>query len=120
MRLAGDRGPKAPARPPLAVDTVHYVGDAVAVVVARDRLRPGDALEAIEVDYDDLPAVLDMEAALAEGADPGARRHGHEPSAHWVFDSGEAGTGGSATEAIAAAETDPERSWSGAGSSSSG
>ena len=58
----------SPAHPPLAIDEVRYVGDGVAVVVARDRYPAADALEAIEVDYEPLPAVLDMEAALADGA----------------------------------------------------
>ena len=67
-----------------------------------------DATELVEVDYDDLPPVLDMEAALAEGATLLHPDLGTNASAHWVFDSGEAGTGGSATEAIAAAENDPD------------
>jgi aerobic carbon-monoxide dehydrogenase large subunit len=57
-----------PPHPPLAGDEVRYVGDAVAVVAATDRYLAADALEAIEVDYEPLPVVLDMEAALAEGA----------------------------------------------------
>jgi carbon-monoxide dehydrogenase large subunit len=57
-----------PDHPPLAVDEVRYVGDGVAVVVARDRYSAADALEAIAVEYEQLPAVVDMEAALAEGS----------------------------------------------------
>ena len=57
---------KQPAHPPLAVDEVRYVGDAVAVVVARDRYAAADALEAIDVDYEPLPAVVDMEEALTD------------------------------------------------------
>ncbi|MGW5431074.1 xanthine dehydrogenase family protein molybdopterin-binding subunit [Streptomyces sp. NPDC004059] len=57
-----------PDHPSVAVDEVRYAGDPVAVVVARDRYAAADALEAIEVDYDPLPPVLDLEAALAEGA----------------------------------------------------
>ncbi|WP_431961856.1 xanthine dehydrogenase family protein molybdopterin-binding subunit [Actinacidiphila sp. bgisy160] len=57
-----------PEHPPLAVDEVRHTGDPVAVVVARDRYAAADALEAIDVDYEPLPPVLDMEAALAEGA----------------------------------------------------
>jgi aerobic carbon-monoxide dehydrogenase large subunit len=53
-----------PAHPPMAVDEVRYVGEAVAVVVARDRYVAADAVAAIDVDYDPLPAVLDMRAAL--------------------------------------------------------
>ena len=43
-------------------------GDGVAVVVAEDRYAAHDALEAIEVDYDQLPAVVDMEAALEDAS----------------------------------------------------
>ncbi|MYU05895.1 molybdopterin-dependent oxidoreductase [Streptomyces sp. SID8366] len=57
-----------PGHPPIAVDEVRYAGDPVAVVVARDRYAAADALEAVEVDYDPLPPVLDLEDALAEGA----------------------------------------------------
>lgn len=61
----------APARMtyyPCAVDRVRYVGEPVAVVVARDRYVAEDALERIEVDYEPLPAVTDAEAAMAPGA----------------------------------------------------
>ncbi|MDX2707346.1 xanthine dehydrogenase family protein molybdopterin-binding subunit [Streptomyces sp. PA03-6a] len=57
-----------PEHPPVAVDEVRHTGDPVAVVVARDRYAAADALEAIDIDYEPLPPVLDMEAALAEGA----------------------------------------------------
>jgi carbon-monoxide dehydrogenase large subunit len=57
-----------PDHKPLAVDEVRYVGDGVAVVIARDRYAAVDALEAISVEYEELPAVVDMEAALADGA----------------------------------------------------
>ncbi|TCJ13713.1 xanthine dehydrogenase family protein molybdopterin-binding subunit, partial [Rubrobacter taiwanensis] len=53
---------------PLARDKVRYVGDAVAVVLATDRYRARDALEAIQVDYEPLDAVVDVEAALKEGS----------------------------------------------------
>jgi carbon-monoxide dehydrogenase large subunit len=56
------------ARPPLAEGKVRFVGDAVAVVVARSRAEAADAAEAVVVEYDPLPAVADMEAALAPGA----------------------------------------------------
>jgi aerobic carbon-monoxide dehydrogenase large subunit len=53
---------------PLARDRVRYVGEPVAIVVAESRYEAEDALEAIEVEYEDLPAVVDPEAALAPGA----------------------------------------------------
>ncbi|MFN3286515.1 MAG: xanthine dehydrogenase family protein molybdopterin-binding subunit, partial [bacterium] len=55
---------KTPPHPPLARDKVRFVGDAVAVVVAESRAQAYDAAEMVEVDYEVLPAVVDMEAAL--------------------------------------------------------
>jgi 2-furoyl-CoA dehydrogenase large subunit len=52
----------------LAVDKVRYVGDPVAVVVAEDRYLAEDALEMIEVDYEPLPAAVDIESAIAPDA----------------------------------------------------
>ncbi|MBI2207166.1 MAG: xanthine dehydrogenase family protein molybdopterin-binding subunit [Candidatus Rokubacteria bacterium] len=51
-----------------AIDTVRYVGEPVAVVVARDRYVAEDALELIRVEYEPLPAVVDPERALAPDA----------------------------------------------------
>jgi carbon-monoxide dehydrogenase large subunit len=82
-----------PDHPPLAVDEVRHVGEAVAVVVARTRAAAVDALAAVDVDYEPLPVVLDIEAALAEGADLVHADKGTNHSYTWVFDSGEAGTG---------------------------
>lgn len=48
----------------LAVDRVRYVGEAVAVVVASNRYKAEDALDAIEVTYRPLPAVLDVQQAM--------------------------------------------------------
>jgi len=59
---------KSPSHLPLATDKVRHVGDGVAVVVATSRYAAADALEAIDVEYEPLPAVIDMEAALAEGS----------------------------------------------------
>ncbi|GAA3520234.1 xanthine dehydrogenase family protein molybdopterin-binding subunit [Actinocatenispora rupis] len=56
----------APEHKPLATDEVRYAGDAVAVVVADTRAHAVDALDAIEVDYEPLPVVLDMERAMAD------------------------------------------------------
>jgi carbon-monoxide dehydrogenase large subunit len=59
---------KQAPRAALAVGKVRYVGDPVAVVIAETRAQAVDAAELVDVDYDDLPAVTDMEDALAEGA----------------------------------------------------
>jgi carbon-monoxide dehydrogenase large subunit len=53
---------------PLAVDEVRYVGEIVALVVAEDRYLAEDAAAAVEVTYEPLPAVSDLETALAEDA----------------------------------------------------
>ena len=53
---------------PIARDEVRYMGDAVAVVLATDRYKAQDALEFIEVDYEPLDVVVDMEAALEENS----------------------------------------------------
>ena len=56
------------ARPPLAVDKVRFVGDAVAAVVAETRAAAVDAAEAVIVDYERLEPVVEPEAALAPDA----------------------------------------------------
>ncbi len=55
-------------RPPLATDRVRFVGEAVAVVVGESRAAAVDAVELVEVDYEPLDAVVDMEAALEPDA----------------------------------------------------
>ena len=52
----------------LATERVRYVGEGVAVVAAADRYAAEDALEAIAVEYEPLPAVPDLKAAMAPGA----------------------------------------------------
>ena len=57
-----------PPRPALAEDRVRYVGDAVAVVIAESRLQALDAVEAVWIDYDLLPAVVETNQAMADNA----------------------------------------------------
>src|SRR5689334_2175469 len=52
----------------LAIDKVMHVGDPVAVVVAESRYQAEDALDAIEVDYEELPVVVDAKKATEPGA----------------------------------------------------
>ena len=59
---------KAPAHPVMAVDTVRYVGDTVAMIVANSHDEAKDAAEAIKVDYDVKPANIDLATALDKGA----------------------------------------------------
>jgi CO/xanthine dehydrogenase Mo-binding subunit len=55
-------------QPPVAIDVVRHAGEPVAAVAARDAGTAAAALAAIEVEYEPLPAVFDVEAALAPGA----------------------------------------------------
>ena len=54
--------------PPLAIDKVHCVGDAVAAVVATSAQAAADAAVLVDVNYEVLDAVVDMEAAVQDGA----------------------------------------------------
>jgi carbon-monoxide dehydrogenase large subunit len=54
----------SPEHRAVAVDTVRFAGEPVAVVVARDRYIARDAADAIVVSYDPLPAVVDTEKAM--------------------------------------------------------
>ncbi|MFB9689926.1 xanthine dehydrogenase family protein molybdopterin-binding subunit [Amycolatopsis plumensis] len=95
---------KAPRRPVLAAGTVNFAGEGVAVVVARSSAEAHDALEEIDVEYDELPVILDMEAAIADGAPLVHKDLGTNTSAVWKFDSAEAGTGGNVEDAISSSE----------------
>ena len=57
-----------PAHPIIAQGKVRHVGEIVAAVVADSADQARDAAEAIELDIDELPAVVDMKAALADGS----------------------------------------------------
>ena len=57
-----------PPHRPLASDRVRYLGEPVAFVVADTREQAIDALEAVNVDYEPLPAVVDQEEALKPDA----------------------------------------------------
>ncbi len=83
----------------LAVDKVRFTGDNVAVVVAEDPYIAHDALELIQVAYEPLPAVVDQEQAMADGA---PQLHDEAPNnicMHWT-----AGDAAAAAAAIDGAE----------------
>ncbi|HEX5991855.1 MAG TPA: molybdopterin cofactor-binding domain-containing protein [Thermomicrobiales bacterium] len=68
----------------LALGEVRQVGDPVAVVVAESVYQANDALEAIEVDFDELPAVVDSREAVKPGA---PQLHENAPNnivMHWT------------------------------------
>ena len=90
---------KAPPHPPIAVDTVNFSGEIVACVIARSAAEARDAVELVDVEYDELPVVLDLERAAA-GGDLVHPDLGTNVSATWVFDSAEQGTGSDVEDAI--------------------
>jgi carbon-monoxide dehydrogenase large subunit len=53
---------------PLAADEVRYAGELIAFVIADSRYRAEDAVDLIDVRYEPLPAVTELEAALADGS----------------------------------------------------
>ena len=55
-------------QPVVALEKVRYVGDVVAAVAATSEAIARDALDAIAVDYEELPAVFTIDEALREGA----------------------------------------------------
>ena len=57
---------KNPPHFPLAIDKVNYVGDGVVAVLATNETASRDALDAIDVEYEPLQAVVDLEDALSD------------------------------------------------------
>lgn len=68
QRGQGDRPLVVPFRPALAQDVVRHVGEPVACVIAESRAAAEDAVEAIEIEYEPLPAIAGLDAAQAAGA----------------------------------------------------
>ncbi len=94
-----------PTHLPMPSERVAFAGEVVAVVIARTAAEARDAAELVDVDYHELPAVIDLKEAAADTvlAHPDL---GTNKSALWVFDSAEAGTGGDVEDAIATARTE--------------
>jgi aerobic carbon-monoxide dehydrogenase large subunit len=65
----GDGSPMAAApRTPLAEGTVYYAGQPVLAIIAATRAQAQDAAELAQIDYDELPCVVDVRKAAAPGA----------------------------------------------------
>ena len=90
---------------PLVGERVACAGEIVAVVVARSAAAARDAVELVDVDYEELPAVFDGREAMRDEilAHPDK---GTNKSALWRLDSAEGGTGGDVEAAITAARAD--------------
>lgn len=68
LKRADGKPMSAPPNNPLAVEKVYYVGEPVVAIVADNRLRADDAAEQVMVEYEELPAVIGIEAATAKDA----------------------------------------------------
>ena len=90
---------------PLVGERVACAGEIVAVVVARSAAAARDAVELVDVDYEELPAVFDGREAMRDEilAHPDK---GTNKSALWRLDSADGGTGGDVEAAITAARAD--------------
>ena len=80
---------KTPAYPPLAREVVRYAGEAVAVVVAESPFIAENARDLVEVEYDPLPVVTDVETATKPGRAP---LHGDAPdnvAFKWILAGGD-------------------------------
>ena len=92
----------SPTHLPMPLDRATFAGEIVAVVVARSAAEARDAAELVDVDWEPLPAALDLKESAVDTvlAHPDL---GTNKSAYWTFDSAQAGTGGNVDDVIAKA-----------------
>ena len=88
--LVPDADLHVPAYMPLASDKVRFMGDAVAIVVADDSYTADDALDLIDVTYEELPTVTNQEEALKPGAPQLYDSVPNNQAFHWKFRNGDA------------------------------
>ena len=76
---------KNPPHHPLTKDKARYAGDPVAVVVAESRALAKDAIELVDVDWEQLPAVTDIRAALEPDAPIVHEEFGTNNAGSWIL-----------------------------------
>jgi carbon-monoxide dehydrogenase large subunit len=81
---------RMPSHWPLATDKARFVGDGVALVVADSRGAVKDALELVEVEYEPLEAVLELDHALRDGAPVVHEELGDNRAYTWSLGDGDA------------------------------
>jgi CO/xanthine dehydrogenase Mo-binding subunit len=82
-------GPSTIPQYPLAVDKVRYAGEAVVAVVAESRYLAEDGVDALQVEFDELPPVVDPMEALREDAALLHEEHGSNLAYERTFTFGE-------------------------------
>jgi carbon-monoxide dehydrogenase large subunit len=80
---------KIPDHWPLARGEVNFAGEPVAVVLATDRYKAQDALEFIEVDYEPMGVVTDIEKALEDGSPLVHEKFGTNECYTWTLGTGD-------------------------------
>jgi carbon-monoxide dehydrogenase large subunit len=93
---------KTPPHYPLATDEARYQGDGVAVVLAESRALAKDAAELVEVEYEQLRSVGDVEKALEDGA----------PLVHGDLGTNECYVWKLESEGVSTRRSPPQTSWS--------
>ena len=77
-----------PQQPLLALDKVRHVGEAVAVILAESRHEAQDAAEAVTVDLETLPAVIDANRALEPGSAIVHEQYQTNQIGHFIIEKG--------------------------------
>lgn len=90
MRMSPRDGLGECLQRPLPTGKVHYVGEPLALIVACDRYRAEDALEAIDLEVESLPALTDARAALQPGAPLVHEKFGTNLAEQLIMDKGDA------------------------------
>src|SRR5258708_17449416 len=90
---------KTPEHPPLAKNKVRYVGDGVAIVIAENRYQAQDGADAVHVEYEPLPVVVNPELATPDGAPQLFDDVPNNISFRWVASSGDDGVNKAFAEA---------------------
>ncbi len=80
---------KVPDHDSMPVDKVCHLGQPLAAVIARDRYAARDALDMIEVDYEPLPAVVDVEKAMEAGSPLVHEQFGSNIAYTWLVEGGD-------------------------------
>ncbi|HET9916802.1 MAG TPA: xanthine dehydrogenase family protein molybdopterin-binding subunit, partial [Candidatus Binatia bacterium] len=97
----GDLNPIYNGRPVIALNKVRYVGEPVAAVAAEDLATAEEALALIHVDYEELPTVTNIEAAIKPGAPLVHEDKGSNIGTHEKVNRGNADEGFAQSDVIA-------------------
>jgi len=98
-------------QPALAFDKVRYVGEEVAAVAAVDVETAREAVDLIEVDWEELPAVLSVSEAMADGAPLVHEDAPGNLTYHFSLERGDVDAGFGRSEVVIEGTWQTERQW---------